>query len=141
MDLFDNADDIIDITCSRQQLNPKIHAGLELLFALGAVELKPVEIRDLLYNLISKDFDTIDEILKAAQKEGLLQRTEKTYVLTPEASGLEFEKPRIVKQDERGTCKLCRKSLSTGYYVVFKSRTYGPYGSSCIRKIYLGHLL
>ncbi|SNQ61074.1 hypothetical protein [Candidatus Methanoperedens nitratireducens] len=33
---------------------------------------------------------------EAAQKEGLLQRTEKTYVLTPEASGLEFEKPRIV---------------------------------------------
>ncbi|MBZ0177521.1 MAG: DUF5830 family protein [Candidatus Methanoperedens nitroreducens] len=76
--------------------HPKIHAGLELLSALGAIKLKPIEIRDLLYNLISKNYDTIDAILEAAQKEGLLQRTEKTYVLTPEASGLEFEKPRIV---------------------------------------------
>ncbi len=124
-----------------KKLNPKIHAGLELLSALGAIELKPIEIRDLLFKLISKNFDIIDAILEAAQKEGLLQRIEKTYVLTPEASHLEFEKPRIVKQEERGVCKLCGKSLSAVYYVEFKSRTYGPYGSSCVRKIYLGHLL
>jgi len=122
-------------------LNSKIDAGLELISALGAIELKSIEIRDLLYNLISKDYNTIDEILEIAQKEELLQRTEKTYLLTPEASNLHFEKPKIVKQEERGTCKLCRKNLSTGYYVVFKSNTYGPYGSSCIRKIYLGYLL
>ncbi|MGZ6540333.1 MAG: DUF5830 family protein [Bacteroidia bacterium] len=122
-------------------MSSKIDAGLELISALGAIELKPIEIRDLLYKLISKDFNKIDEILEAAQKGQLLQRTEKTYLMTPEASSLKFEKPKIVKQEERGACKLCRKSLSTGYYVVFKSRTYGPYGSSCIRKIYLGHLL
>ena len=126
---------------SMQELNPKIDAGLELISALGAIELKPIEIRDLLYNLISKDYNTIDKILEIAQKEKLLQRTEKTYIITPEASDLEFEKPRIVKQEERGTCKLCRKNLSTGYYVILKSHTYGPYGSSCIRKIFLGHLL
>jgi hypothetical protein len=129
------------MTTYPQAPNPKIHAGLELLCALGAIELKPVEIRDLLFNLISKNFDTIDEILEAAQKEKLLLRTDKTYLVTSEASGLEFEKPRIVKQEERGACKLCKKSISTGYYVVLKSHTYGPYGSSCIRKIYLGHLL
>jgi hypothetical protein len=122
-------------------MNSKIDAGLELISALGAIELKPIEIRDLLYNLISKDYNIIDEILEAAQKEKLIQRTEKNYSITPEASSLQFEKPKIVKQEERGTCKLCRKSLSTGYYVVFKSQTYGPYGSSCFRKIYLGHLL
>jgi hypothetical protein len=55
-------------------LTSKIDAGLELISALGAIELKPVEIRDLLYNLILKNFDTIDEILEAAQKEKLLQR-------------------------------------------------------------------
>jgi|SRR3989304_7135876 len=126
---------------SMQELNPKIDAGLELISALGAIELKPIEIRDLLYNLISKDYNTIDKILETAQKEKLLQRTEKTYIITPGASNLEFEKPKIVKQEERGTCKLCRKNLSTGYYVILKSHTYGPYGSSCIRKIFLGHLL
>ena len=122
-------------------MNSKIDAGLELISALGAIELKPIEIRDLLYNLISKDYNTIDKILEIAQKEKLLQRTEKTYLITPQTSDLEFEKPRIVKQEERGTCKLCRKNLSVGYYVVLKSHTYGPYGSSCIRKIYLDHLL
>jgi len=104
-------------------------------------KLKPIEIRDLLYNLISKDFNTIDKILEIAQKEKLLQLTEKNYLMTPGASSLQFEKPKIVKQDEMGTCKLCTKNLSTGYYVVLKSHTYGPYGSSCIRKIYLDYLL
>jgi hypothetical protein len=122
-------------------LTSKIDAGLELISALGAIELKPIEIRDLLYNLISKDFNIIDDILEKAQKEKLLQRTGKSFLMTPEASGLEFEKPKIVKQEERTNCRLCRKGLSTGYYVVFKSHTYGPYGSSCIRKIYFDHLL
>ena len=124
-----------------KDLNPRINAGLELISALGAAELKPIEIRDLLYDLVTKNFGTIDEIIKIAREKNLLKRAEETYLVTQEASSLEFEKPRIVKQEERGTCKLCRKNLTTGYYVVFKSRTYGPYGSSCIRKIYLGHLL
>jgi hypothetical protein len=122
-------------------LTSKIDAGLELISALGVTELKPIEIRDLLYNLISKDFNTIDEILETAQKQKLLRRTEKTFLMTPGASGLEIERPKIVKQAERINCKLCKKRLSTGYYVVLKSHTYGPYGSSCIRKIYLDHLL
>ena len=124
-----------------KNLNPKIDAGLELISALGATELKPIEIRDLLYDLISKNFGTIDKIIKIAREKNLLQLIEKTHFLTPEASSLEFEKPRIVKQEERGTCKLCRKNLTTGYYVVFKSHTYGPYGSSCIWKIYSDHLM
>ena len=124
-----------------KDLNPRINAGLELISALDATELKSIEIRDLLYNLVTKNFSMIDEIIRIAQDKNLLKRAEETYLLTPKASSLEFEKPRIVKQEERGTCKLCRKNLTTGYYVVFKSRTYGPYGSSCIRKIYLGHLL
>jgi hypothetical protein len=122
-------------------MSSKIDAGLELISALGAIELKPIEIRDLLYNLISKDFNTIDEILETAQKENLLQLTEKTYSITPEASNLQFEKPKIIKQEESSTCRYCGKKLSTGYYVVFKSCTYGPYGSSCIRKMYLDHLM
>ena len=122
-------------------VSSKIDAGLELISALGAIELKSIEIRDLLYKLISKDYNTIDKILETAQKEKLLQLTEKTYSITPEASNLQFEKPKIIKQEESATCRYCRKKLSTGYYVVFKSITYGPYGSSCIRKIYLDHLL
>jgi hypothetical protein len=122
-------------------LTSKIDAGLELISALDATELKPIEIRDLLYNLITKDFNIIDEILEIAQQKNLLQRTEKTFLITPGSSGLEFERPKIVKQEERTNCRLCKKNLSTGYYVIFKSHTHGPYGSSCIRKIHLDHLL
>jgi hypothetical protein len=122
-------------------MDPKIEAGLELIAALGAIELKPVEIGDLLYNLITRDFKIIDEILKIAQQEGLLQRTGKTYLMTPGATQLKFEKPKIVKQNENTNCRLCGKRISTGYYVVFKSHTIGPYGSSCIRKIHLEHLI
>jgi len=122
-------------------MSSKIDAGLELISALGAIELNPIEIRDLLYKLISKDYNIIDEILEIAQKEKLLQLTEKTYLMTPKASNLHFEKPKIVKQEESATCRYCKKKLSTGYYVVFKSHTYGPYGSSCIRKMYLDHLM
>jgi len=52
-------------------LNPKMDAGLELISALGATELKPIEIRDLLYNLVTKNFSTIDEIIKIAQGKKL----------------------------------------------------------------------
>lgn len=126
---------------SESHKNPKIDAGLELIAALGAIELKTIEIRDLLYNLISKNYTTIDEILDIAQQEGLLQHTEKTYSITPGASNLKFEKPKIIKRDERTNCRLCGKRISTGYYVVLKSHTIGPYGSSCIRKIHLEHLI
>jgi hypothetical protein len=50
-------------------MSSKIDAGLELISALGAIELKPIEIRDLLYNLISKDYNTIDEILGCPKRE------------------------------------------------------------------------
>ena len=36
------------------KLNPKIDAGLELISAPGVTELQPIQIRDLLYNLITK---------------------------------------------------------------------------------------
>jgi hypothetical protein len=122
-------------------MSSKIDAGLELISALGAIELKSIEIRELLYKLITKDYNIIDKILEIAQKEKLLQRTEKTYLMTPQASNLHFEKPKIIKQEENAKCKFCGKKLSTGYYVEFKSHTYGPYGSSCIRKIHLDHLM
>ena len=64
-------------------MSSKIDAGLELISALGAIELKSIEIRDLLYKLITKDYNTIDKILETAQKEKLLQLTEKTYLITP----------------------------------------------------------
>ncbi len=106
-------------------MSSKIDAGLEFISALSSTELKPIEIQDLLNKLISKDFNTIDKILETAQEKKLLQRTEKPYLLTPKASILEFEKPRIIKQKERDACKLCRNRISNTFNNFFLSPSPG----------------
>jgi hypothetical protein len=115
----------------------KLDAGLELLSSLNTIDIKAVEIRDLLYYLITKDFSKIDEILAAGQKAGLLTNLGQIYLVTPGISSLQFEKPKIIKQQERANCRFCGKKLSTGYYVVFTARTYGPFGSGCIQKMHM----
>lgn len=117
----------------------KIQAGLELIAAINASSLSIQELRKILHDLITKDWDLVSEILKAAMEEGLVERLEeeRVYRITPEASGLEFDKPKITKQNEQSTCALCGKRLKVGYYVVLTAHTYGPFGSTCIRKVRL----
>jgi len=124
-----------------EEFNPKIDAGLELISALGAIELKPIEIRDLLYKLISKNYSTIDKILEAAKKEKLLKLTEKTYLMTPEASSLKFEKPKIVKQEESATCKFCRKKTVYRVLCGFQIADLWTLWVILHSKIYLDYLL
>jgi len=57
--------------------------------------------------------------------------------LTQGTSRFKFEKPRIIKQQERANCRFCGKKLTTGYYVVFTARNYGPFGSGCIQKMHM----
>ena len=120
--------------------NKIIEKGLEIIAALDVDELPPIELRDILYHTVSKNYDTVDEILKLASNKGLVERRDETYFLTPEASSLEFEKPRIIKQEDKGKCKHCGRSLNTSYYIVFRSDTIGPYGSTCVRKIHLNYI-
>ena len=121
-------------------MSDKIDAGLELLSNLNTVEVNTVEIRDLLYYVVTKDFTKIDEIMDKAQEIGLVTKigTFNKCLVTPGISSLEFEKPKIIKQQERANCRFCGKRLSTGYYIVFAARTYGPFGSSCIHKMHIG---
>lgn len=121
--------------------NPKIEAGLELIAALGTKEIKIIDIRDLLFKLITKNYDTIDEILKVAVEKGLLKRLKKLYLRTPGEATLQYDKPKIITLHESGHCKLCGKSVSTQYFVVFKKRQYGAFGSSCVKRIHLEYLL
>ncbi len=108
-------------------LKSKIDEGLELISALQvSAELTTLELRDLLYYFISKNYDIIDNILEAAQENGLLQKTKETWVVTPGESILGFEKPKIIKQEENSHCRRCGKKISIGYYVQLGSNTYGP---------------
>jgi len=60
----------------------KLDAGLELLSSLNTIDMKTVEIRDMLYYLITKDFSKIDEILASGQKAGLLTNLGQTHIVT-----------------------------------------------------------
>lgn len=125
----------------KKRSNPKIDAGLELISALGTTELKNIELRDLLHKLISKNWNIIDEIIKTAQENDLLQKTKDFWAIRPEESTLQFEKPKIIKQEETTSCKHCGRKITTAFYVELVSHTYGPFGSKCVRKIHLGYLL
>ncbi|MFP4654068.1 MAG: DUF5830 family protein [Methanohalobium sp.] len=114
--------------------------GLEIIAAMDVDELSPIELRDILYHTVAKNYETVDEILKSARDMGLVERRDEVYIMTHEASSLEFEKPRIIKQEDKGRCKLCGRSLNTSYYIEFKSDTIGPYGSTCVRKIHMNYI-
>lgn len=114
--------------------------GLEVISAINVDELTPLEIRDILYNTVIKNYETIGRILETARKEGLVERGESVYRITPQSSKLEFERPKVISREENARCGLCGKNISTGYYIELRSRTLGPYGSGCIRKIKLGFM-
>ena len=118
-------------------MSNKIQAGLELIAAINAENLSPQELISILHDLITKDWRLIHEIINAAVEKKLIEREEKTYRITPETSGLEFETPKITKITEQGVCARCGKRISVCYYVDIMSRTYGPFGSTCIRKVKL----
>jgi predicted methyltransferase len=118
-------------------MSNKIQAGLELIAAINAENLSPQELISILHDLITKDWRLIHEIINAAVEKKLIEREEKTYRITPETSGLEFETPKITKITERGVCSRCGKQISVCHYVEIMSRTYGPFGSTCIRKVKL----
>ena len=126
-------------------MSDKIQAGLELIAAINAKELTPQELRKILHDIITKDWDLVGKIIDAAINEKLIERREQTHIssclssyrITPEVSGLKFRTPTISKHTEQGVCALCGKKLSVCYYVEVGSRIYGPFGSTCIRKVRL----
>ena len=118
-------------------MSDKIQAGLELIAVINTEYLTPQELRRILHDLITKDWNLIGKIIDAAIEEKLIERGEKTYRIIPEVSGFEFRKSRVRSIKERGVCRLCGKQISLCYYVDIMSRTYGPFGSTCIRKVRL----
>ena len=114
-----------------------IKTGLELISGLDAESLTALEIRDILSLLVSKNFDVIDAILNEAVRQGLVSRCNKTYTLNREVCSLKYDRPVIRIVDERGKCVLCGKALTKCCYILFTSRTYGPFGVGCVKKIHL----
>jgi len=114
-----------------------IEAGLELIKSINATRLTPQELRSILHNLITKDWVLVNAIVDAAVKENILERSGWLYKVTREASEVKFSRPKIEKVLEPGVCNRCGKRISVCYYATVGSRTYGPFGSMCIRKVRL----
>jgi len=114
-----------------------IKSGLELIAAINAELLTPQELRSILHNLITKDWNLVSDIIDVAVKENLIERGERIYRIIREGPEVKFSKPKIEKVVEHGICKLCGKQISVCYYATTGSQIYGPFGSTCIRKVRL----
>lgn len=117
--------------------NRKVANGIELLLCMNSEQMPAFEVRDILFRLISKDYNVIDAILSEAVKQGILQRSEGIYHRNVSYGNLDFERPvkRII--EEKGKCVICGKSLTKCCYIEFPSKMYGPFGLDCVRKVHL----
>ena len=118
-------------------MSGKIQAGLELIAVINADKLKPQELIDVLHNLITKDWTLIHKIITAAVEKKLIERDGQMYRLVSGVDGFEVRAPTIRSSKEQGVCSMCGKQIYTCYYADIGSRTYGPFGSTCIRKVRL----
>ena len=114
-------------------MSNKVQAGLELIAVINAEHLTPQELINILHNIITKDWTLIHKIIATAVEKKLIKRGDGEYVILPEVDGFEERKPTVRSVKERGTCILCGKQISVCNYVYVGHRTYGPFGSTCVR--------
>lgn len=118
-------------------MSTKIQAGLELITAITADHLTPQELISTLHDLITKDWSLIHKIIAIAVQKKLIERGGSVYKIIPDVSGFEDITTTIRSRREDGICNLCGKQIHLCYYVDIGSRIYGPFGSTCIRKVRL----
>ncbi|MCD4806799.1 MAG: DUF5830 family protein [Methanococcoides sp.] len=117
-----------------------IQKGLDYIATICATELSPLEIRTLLSKTVTKNYDVVHDIMEAARTEGIVEKRDGTYHFCREAHALEFYKPKIVFKKESSKCRCCGRAMNECWYIELKSGIIGPYGSTCVRKLYLEHL-
>ncbi|WP_445475326.1 DUF5830 family protein [Methanococcoides methylutens] len=117
-----------------------VEKGLDFIKAIDATELTPLEIRDLLHKTVANTFDDVDKIMTAARKEGIITDKNGMCHFPYEAHELEFFKPKIKQTKESNKCRFCGRSMNESHYIELKSGLIGPYGSTCVRKLYLDYL-
>lgn len=121
--------------------HPKtIQKGLDYIAAMDATELSPHEVRELLRKTVTRRFDVIDRIMSIARKEGLITDRDGMCHFNYEALDLEFYKPRIIQTEEANNCRCCGRSMKESHYIELRSGVLGPYGSTCVRKLYMDYL-
>lgn len=72
------------------------------------------------------------EILAAAEERGYIERDGSR--ITPTGPPLAFEEAIITREGEF-TCTRCGATLTTGHFMDLDAGEWGPFGSTCIRKV------
>ena len=118
-------------------MKPIIQAGLELITVIKTEELAPQELINILHSLVTKDWTLIHKIIATAVEKKLIERGGSVYRILPDGQEDEVRTSTIRSRKERGVCSLCGKQLHICFFVDVGSRTYGPFGSTCVRKLKL----
>lgn len=73
------------------------------------------------------------QILDEAERRGVITRDD--GIITPRRGEFVRFGSQVTAKDGDFTCRRCGASLSTGYFIRFDPGDFGPFGSSCIRKV------
>lgn len=108
-----------------------IELAIELLGRAPGDTLELAAAVDLI-ETITTDPHVTQEILTTAEARGYIER-DGTQV-TPTGPPMAFEEAIITREGEFN-CTRCGATLTTGYFMKLEAGEWGPFGSTCIRKV------
>lgn len=113
-------------------VDDRVELGVELLSKLEHDTLSLAEVVDRI-ETITDDPTLTRRVLEEADRRGAIEREE--GVVTPRRGDfVRFESEVEVKEGDF-TCRRCGASLSTGYFLQLSAGEFGPFGSTCIKRI------
>lgn len=115
------------------QRDDRVALGLELLANLEHGELSVKEALDRI-ELVTDHHQLQREILDRAVEQGIVEREGGTVRPTSGGEYVSFERDVVVKEGEF-TCRRCGAGIGEGHFVRFDAAEFGPFGSTCIRKV------
>ena len=110
----------------------QIALALELLERLEHESLSIAELVDRIETITSDPHRT-RTILDEAERRGIIEREE--GVVRPIQRGYVRFQSEVVTKEGDFSCRRCGASLKTGYFLSLESEEFGPFGSSCIRRV------
>ena len=109
-----------------------VEMGVELLRHLEDEELTVAEVLDRV-ETITSDPRLTRQILSTAQCQGVIERDD--GVVRPTSRAYVRFESQVVQKEGEFECRRCGAGLSTGHFIRFDAGEFGPFGSSCIRKV------
>lgn len=110
-----------------------IDRGVAIVAALARYDPSVADVVDTLEETLD-DTESIREVLRRAEAEGVIERDGKCITLGEVRDGIPTA-AAIVTVEGEFTCRRCGRAISTGHLLRVGETEVGPYGSTCIRKI------